>query len=53
MAFPLFQEDLIETLWNVKFIVGYVAQCVVCDLIETLWNVKKVFISPNQLCSSI
>ena len=41
MAFPLFQEDLIETLWNVKFIVGYVAQCVVCDLIETLWNVKN------------
>ena len=47
------RRDLIETLWNVKQIMANFNVWNTNDLIETLWNVKKVFISPNQLCSSI
>ena len=32
---------LIETLWNVKEINGFVIMALVGVLIETLWNVKK------------
>ena len=39
------ENVLIETLWNVKYILSKSAGSPVEVLIETLWNVKKDFTS--------
>ena len=33
-------KDLIDTLWNVKFVLLHIKDLTYYDLIDTLWNVK-------------
>ena len=33
--------DLIDTLWNVKYVQSFVSYVLSIDLIDTLWNVKQ------------
>ena len=35
-------EDLIDTLWNVKFSMTENGLSPLVDLIDTLWNVKEI-----------
>ena len=39
-------EDLIDTLWNVKFFFSKTNRKLPPDLIDTLWNVKAVRARP-------